>query len=268
MPKGFETVTKYVRAGEYKKAVNLLWEQQSVAQVNLESARALVEVASELRAKAGERYRGDCDHFIDWGEKCIEKLSGKPLEVLRADALAVIEDCKVLGGHGLPVQVATSVALVFKSDELVLLRFEPIAVVPYAEIAALEIGGPGAQRQGGGFIGGGFGLAGAAEGMLIGAALNSLTTRTTIDTVVCLKTTSAELFLHTSSQTPNVLRMRLSPVFTILRQLEANQGATQGDGGASAVDRLAKLADLLEKNLITREEFDALKADLLSGRTY
>ncbi len=196
----------------------------------------------------------------------IERLNAVPLEALGADATAVVSSCRVLGGHGLAVQVGESIALVFQADELQLVRGRPVATVPYREIAALEIGGPGAQRRGGGFFGGGFGIAGAAEGMLVASALNMLTTRTTINTVVCLKTMSAELFLHTSSETPDALRMRLSPVFTILRQLEA-QAASGGQAGGSGdpVDRLAKLADLLEKNLITREEFDRPKGDLLGS---
>jgi hypothetical protein len=61
-------------------------------------------------------------------------------------------------------------------------------------VTAVEICGPGARRTGGGFIGGGFDLQGAAEAMLIAAALNMLTTRTTINTVICLQTTGRSSF--------------------------------------------------------------------------
>lgn len=40
------------------------------------------------------------------------------------------------------------------------------AVMPYSELTVLEMSG-GARTTGGGFMGGGFGLAGAAEGMLV-----------------------------------------------------------------------------------------------------
>ena len=262
MAKHLDKAREYAAAGQNKKAVDSLWMAENGAQADLEEARGLLELASSLRSKTDGRLKGDCDELVGCANEFIARLNSIPMEVLAADALAVVAGCKVLGGHGLPVQAADSLTLIFKNDELVLVRGEPVAEVPYADIAALEIGGPGAQRHGGGFIGGGFGVAGAAEGMLIGAALNLLTTRTTVSTVVCLKTRSAELFLHTSNQTPDVLRMRLSPVFTILRQLEVDQGAAQADGG-NAVDRLAKLAELLEKDLITREEFDKMKADLL-----
>jgi hypothetical protein len=263
MSKNLEKAQQCAAAGQYKKAVENLWLMENGAQADLNEARGLLELASLLRTKTDGRVRAECDELIETARRFIEQQTATPMSVITADALAVVYGCTVLGGHGLSVQTAASLTLVFRSDALVLVCGEPVAEVPYAEIAALEIGGPGAQRRGGGFIGGGFGAAGAAEGMLIGAALNMLTTRTTISTVVCLKTTSAELFLHTSGETPDVLRMRLSPVFTILRQLEAGHNAAQADGGGDAVDRLAKLAELLEKDLITREEFDRLKGNLL-----
>jgi hypothetical protein len=53
-------------------------------------------------------------------------------------------------------------------------------------------------------------------------------------------------------------------VFNILRQHAAGVGLppTTPDRG-NHVDRLAKLADLLDKGLIDRSEFDSLKRDLL-----
>ena len=113
-------------------------------------------------------------------------------------------------------------------------------------------------------MGGGFGPEGAVTGMLVATALNMLTTSTSISTVICLQTHTAELFLHSSSQTPDQLRWHLSPVFSILRQQTAAGVATQSSEG-DVVDRLAKLADLLEKGLITDDEFAALKAGLLKS---
>ncbi len=55
--------------------------------------------------------------------------------------------------------------------------------------------------------------------------------------------------------------MRLSPVFNRLRALASSDApaAQQLD----PVNQLSKLADMLEKDLLTREEFDSLKAELL-----
>lgn len=182
--------------------------------------------------------------------------------------------CRVLGGHGFGLQAGQGVELLFLKGELMVLSsviasgashdFGPVSM-KYEQIVAFEIGGPGARRAGGGFVGGGFGLEGAAEGMLIASALNLLTTRTSIDTVVCIQTSDAELFLHHGETTPDALRMRLSPVFTILRQCEvARSRAAFPDAPTThAVDRLAKLAEMLDRGLITDEEFARMKADLL-----
>ena len=142
----------------------------------------------------------------------------------------------MLGGHGLLPPAGEVWGVAFRSVDLALAGRDATVLVPYSDIVAIEIGGPGREqhRSGGGFIGGGFGVAGAAEGMLIATALNLLTTSTptTIKTVLCLKTTSAELYLYTSSQGTDELRMNLSPVFTILRQQEAarSTSATSADG--------------------------------------
>jgi hypothetical protein len=59
--------------------------------------------------------------------------------------------------------------------------------VAVGDISTVEFAGPGKWQKGGRFFGGGFGVVGAAEGMLIAAALNSLTTKTGVTTVVHLE---------------------------------------------------------------------------------
>jgi hypothetical protein len=212
--------------------------------------------------------------------------------------LAALNGVRVLGGDGLGLLAGTKVDLTFlrtaveisdrtlelpASIDVTLLPpgFDPSGIntheapepiaVPYSEIIALEIGGPGARRSGGGFFGGGFGLAGAAEGILIASALNLLTTRTTVDTVICLQTATAELFLHDQNETPEGLRMRLSPVFNILREHASEQhGATRRREPTASeddvADRLTKLSDMLHEGLLSRDEFDDLKRELLGDR--
>jgi hypothetical protein len=70
----------------------------------------------------------------------------------------------------------------------------------------------GAVRSGGGFVGGGFGVVGAAEGMAIASPLNSLSTKRSIHTTVRLEAEGAELFLFTSQATPNTSVMRFAEV--------------------------------------------------------
>jgi hypothetical protein len=179
-----------------------------------------------------------------------------------------VADCRVLGGHGLYPSAGQTWDLVFTESGLSFRRGRDQAgAIPYSEITAFEIGGPGATRQEGGFMGGGFGVQGAAEGMLIATALNMLTTRTRVATVICLQTRTAELFFHNGSEPPDVTRIRLSPVFSVLRQQQSAPATPPildaNTTGGSVVDQLAKLAELLDKGLITPEEFATLKSDLL-----
>ena len=180
------------------------------------------------------------------------------------EALATISGCHVKGGEGLPPKPGDVVSLVFNPDNLLLQSADGVlAEISYADVESLEIGGPGKFKSGGGFMGGGFGAEGAVEGMAIASALNLLTTRTKPITTVTLRTRSAELFLYITTETPELLRMRLSPVFNVMRQHEQAPATQQVQGSGDAVERLASLAGLLEKDLITREEFDRLKADLV-----
>ncbi len=201
--------------------------------------------------------------------------------------IAVVDDCLVLGGHGLSLPHGIAVGLLFGLEAVTVRapaaqrNLEP-TIVPYAEVLAIAIGGLGTETRDGGFHRDGVGLRGPLERSLVATALNLLTTQTETGTVICLRTTSAELFLHHGIDSPDTLRIRLSQVFKILRARQASPQQTardrgdpsgaDGNGDHSApdrnrdhvVDRLAKLADLLERGLLTPEEFSSLKARLLS----
>jgi hypothetical protein len=91
--------------------------------------------------------------------------------------------------------------------------------------------------------------------------------------VVRFETDECELFVVGSRTEPDVLRMQLSPALWAIREAREAAGrpgpedgpATEAPTAASVVDQLAKLASLLESGLLTREEFDRLKAGLLEG---
>jgi hypothetical protein len=183
-------------------------------------------------------------------------------------ALAVIGDCHVLGGSGVVFFAGETLSLIFRDDELLVRsvggREQRIA---YDAISALEIGGPGVQRSGGGFYGGGFGLSDAVEGMLVASALNMLTTRTKVTTVICVQTADAELFVRHTTLTPDGLRIHLSAVFVTLRgRPHQTSGLPQQAAEPQADDvisKLATLSGLLDRGLIDRTEFDRLKGQTL-----
>ena len=81
--------------------------------------------------------------------------------------------CTYLGGHGYPFTVRGVYTLAFAADDLrVMDAAGEAAVLPYADLVSVDVGGPGKTTTGGGFFGGGFGLVGAAEGMAIATVLN------------------------------------------------------------------------------------------------
>jgi hypothetical protein len=134
--------------------------------------------------------------------------------------------------------------------------------VPYSVIEDVEIGGPGLVRTGGRFVGGGFGAVGALEGMAIAGVLNALTARASITTILRVQATNCELFLLHTQSTPEALRMELSQALGAVRAAKPSQRAL---AATSMVAELAKLGEMLQECLITRDEFEVLKARLLSS---
>ena len=177
-----------------------------------------------------------------------------------------------LGGHvpESPIRAGERCDVRFVEDRLVVFasrRAEVLAEVPYSQVEDVEIGGPGMVRTGGGFAGGGFGLGGAVEGMAIAAVLNAMTTRTSIKTVVRIQGTGCELFLLHTKMTPEQLRIEMSRTLGVIRAARAEEAARPSPEARtvspSPVEELAKLADMLEKGLLTREEFDLMKAKII-----
>lgn len=266
MPNLLDNVRTLVAQQKYGDAVNGLRTLHEFYELAESQAQEMLEIALQIREVADKRReRERCDQCIAELELTLAKLRGEPAGVTG------VPDCLVLGGGGLLPRTGERWWIGFTNTQLVLTRLGEEADgdvrVPYAEITALEIGGPEAKQSGGGFIGGGFGLEGAAAGMLIATALNLVTTRTSIMTVICLQTSSAELFLLNATETPDDLRMRLSPVFTQLRQEAGKRLPTTGQqtpASLDVIDRLQKLGELVEKGLLTEDEFAVLKAKLFA----
>ena len=139
--------------------------------------------------------------------------------------------------------------------------------IPATALRAVEFSGPGKVTQGGRFFGGGFGLVGAAEGLVVASVLNRLTRRTSIHTLIRCEATDLELFFFHGDETPDALRMRLSNVLAMIRQQGEIPKALAVPPTAHAVDipdQIRKLAVLRDQGILTDHEFQAKKAELLS----
>ena len=135
--------------------------------------------------------------------------------------------------------------------------------VAYSDIHALQITGS-TSTAGGGVIGGGFGVAGAAEGMLAASVLNALTKSTTIYSVVRVAARAAEYVFVSHKIESSVLSMMLTPVQFRIRQAQLPDRAATLPVSSSIADELTKLANLREQGILSDSEFVAAKARLLT----
>ncbi len=207
------------------------------------------------------------------------RLSRESREANELDArtLASLRAVAYLGGYvpATGIFAGQQYDVRFLEDRLLVVpcrHADVLAEVPYSEIEDVEIGGPGLVSTGGGFVGGGFGVQGAAEGMAIAAVLNALTTRTSIKTIVRIQGTRCELFLLHTKATPAQLRIELSRPLAAIRSAKVPPAAGMSQHPVTAtppspVEELAKLADMLEKGLLTREEFELMKAKVVGRET-
>lgn len=131
-----------------------------------------------------------------------------------------LQNCAYLGGCNYPIAAGDAVLLTFRDNNLcVQLADGSSFVVPNVEIASIEISGPGTTTTGGGFIGGGYGAAGALEGIAVAAVLNTLTTKSKIHTFISIITNIGEIHFHYGGMEPSALRIAIAPIYTALRML-------------------------------------------------
>lgn len=181
-----------------------------------------------------------------------------------------LQRCVVLGGYGYTdaATPGSRVDLHFTNWGIWMTyagELAPLLRCAYAAVRALELEG-GAVRKGGGYVGGGFGVLGAAEGMAIAGLLNTLTTSTKIQTTIRVESEAAEVFLFTDLATPQQLTVRLAEVRGRIR----GAAPTAPPASATSVhldvtDRLLKLGEMLDKGQLTADEFAQAKARLLGS---
>lgn len=183
----------------------------------------------------------------------------------RGDLIALI-GCLYLGGYGTSLVSQSAYHVVFREDQFVVRDAADFGderfAQPFAGVREIGLEGPGAVTTGGRFIGGGFGLGGALEGAAVATALNALTTRTKIKTIVRITCDKAELFFHYDKDTPDNLRIVLSPILARLDKSPLREAPASADDALSGLERLAALH---AQGHLSEEEFQLGKARLLGG---
>ena len=186
---------------------------------------------------------------------------------LDASALVHLRAVVYLGGYtaDLALTVSEHYDLRFLADRIMIAKprsTQALTKVPYGDVEELEVGGPGIVDR----------MSRAAQaGMtvafgLTGAAFARVGTK--IQTIVRIQAPGNELHFLCGTATPDVLRVELSRPLAAIREARASRAAAnarQAEKAAAAVGELSRLASLLEAGLLTRAEFDELKAQLLGG---
>jgi hypothetical protein len=169
------------------------------------------------------------------------------------------------GGPSIPTGSGCDID--FAADGVHIVAQGVIEHIPYSHVQALEVAG-GTTRSGGGFIGGGFGVEGAVGGMLAASVLNSLSSRTTINTVLRLATPSAEYIFLSHAVDAAALRLTLTPIQPRIRQAQVTTAPISAPPTPPALsigDELSKLAQLRDGGVLSDAEFASAKARLLGN---
>jgi Short C-terminal domain len=126
----------------------------------------------------------------------------------------------------------------------------------------VEIGGPGLVRQ----------LSPSQQAGMVAAFgwIGGLVAygATKIKTVVRVQAAGCELFFLNESAEPDALRIQLARGLGAIRDAHATLSESaehrEAARSGSPVEELSKLASMLDSGLLTREEFDRLRARLLA----
>lgn len=132
-----------------------------------------------------------------------------------------------LGGYGTTLQRDTEVSVVMDRSGSRVLAGQARDQWPHSQMLGFQLGGLGTYQTGGGWVGGGLGVAGALQGAAMASLFDALTTRTHNDCILRLVFPEAELTFQVYEEAPSDLELRLSALSAWLRQ---NATRTPGAG--------------------------------------
>jgi hypothetical protein len=152
--------------------------------------------------------------------------------------------------------------------------------LPYQDVETVEVSGSSPGRSPGELLGltAAVALLGALLGFLVlgllglflGAVIFGLATAalgagsTKIETIVRIRAANAELYFLDTQKRQDALRVELSEPLRALGNARAARDERAEPTSESISDQLSKLAALLQQGLITRDEFEHLKAKLIA----
>ena len=174
---------------------------------------------------------------------------------------------KVLGGSGWKFTKGDWGFISCRADCLALSNMltQEEVCIPYTRLVGLEVTGPGKESSNAGLMGGGFGVAGAIQGILVASVVNMLTTSTRTNTFLRISTSDAEVHLHMSTLEPSELRLLMSPAFVQMESNNRNQIIIKNKYERLLSDEFEKLHQLFRDGVLTDVEFSSAKKQLLKN---
>jgi len=176
----------------------------------------------------------------------------------------------------------------FLGDRIMVCRprlVDAVVVVPYLDVETVEVSGPGLVSKPPGEVFAvilALGLAGGLLGLvvlgllglflgavlfgLVGALVGAASTK--METIVRIRGRDTKFYFLHARMRPDAVRVGLSEPLGAIANARNAQAADSGElaepASGSISDQLSKLASLLQHGLITREEFEHLKARLIA----
>lgn len=267
-----EKAKQLAETGKYKKALGTLWAVEAKARMNFAEAQGLVDVATSIRDHLSGRALTECQQLLSLGSAAVTQLASDP----RTGALVVIANCRCVGGSGHDIEPGEAkVDMIFHQEEVRLAQLDRLARIPYASVTSLQVGKPAVSEN--------TRSKATRTAFQIGAAVLSPTSlllaKAGKSTGIALRAPAVEVFLlHVSETSPDEWRRRLSEVFLRIEQSCSVTGDSQPKASVSDVQSesssvdpdvvatLERLARLREQGVISDDELQRLKAEILAGR--
>jgi len=189
------------------------------------------------------------------------------LAQLDTDSIASMRGVTFLGGYtaGTKLTEGTAYDLRFLPDRLRICHAgtaDATIELAYAEIDRVELGGPGQVHRY---------SAGQQFGMTMALGLPGAVAAladTKIQTTVRIHTADSELFFLDNKKLADMWRVELSVPLKAIHDVRGAGQAEASDADpvapGSVADQLTRLASMVERGLLTREEFNHLKAKLIA----
>jgi hypothetical protein len=212
----------------------------------------------------GAEYRVSFGILIDRASSDTSSGESSSSRYLTQQRTGFLYPLNILDGAGWAPSIGSTVALSLYRDYFILGR----AKVLLGAVTDVQVEGQ-SITTGGGFIGGGFGLTGAIEGMAVASVLNALTKKTHSWVAIAVMSTSGWVSMNYVGTDLISVRRLLRPLADAIFVAQEDRTpqlptASERVDSTDLVSQLERLAALRVDGVLTEEEFQLAKTQLLN----